>query len=141
MTREDIISFLNYLKKDEAVDPNHRWIGTYNTYLIVIATFFKWFYYPKMEQKQRPKPEVIQNLKRLKRKEKSTYKPSDMWTQDDDLLFLKYCPSKRDRCYHMMARDTSARPSEILSLKIKGLVFLRPSLNCSFLVWVQKFVR
>jgi len=123
MGREDVISFLNCLRKGEAEDPNHKWIGTYNTYLIVIATFFKWFYYPKMEQKQRPKPDVIQNLKRLKRKEKSTYKPSDMWTQDDDLLFLKYCPSKRDRCYHMMARDTSCRPSEILSLKIKDLVF------------------
>jgi integrase len=41
-----------------------------------------------------------------------------MWTQDDDLLFLKYCPSKRDKCYHMIARDTAARPHEILSLKI-----------------------
>jgi len=123
MTREDIISFLNCLRKGEAEDPHHKWIGTYNTYLIVIATFFKWFYYPKMEQKQRPKPEVIQNIKRLRRKEKSAYKPTDMWTQDDDLLFLKYCHSKRDRAYHVMARDTSCRPSELLSLRIKDLVF------------------
>jgi integrase/recombinase XerD len=53
----------------------------------------------------------------------SSYKPSDMWTQDDDILFLKYCPSKRDRGYHAIARDTSCRPSEILSLKFKDLVF------------------
>jgi len=59
----------------------------------------------------------------LKRRERSTYKPSDMWTQDDDLLFLKYCPSIRDKAYHMIARDTSCRPSEILGLKIKDLVF------------------
>jgi integrase/recombinase XerD len=123
VTRNDIIAYLNSTRKSETEDPNHRWIGTYNTYLMIIATFFKWFYYPKAEQKERPKPDVIQNVKRLRRKEKSSYKPGDMWTQDDDLLFLKYCPSKRDRCYHMMSRDTSARPSELLSLKIKDMVF------------------
>src|SRR5206468_11553366 len=118
-----IVSFLNSRRKTEAQDPNHKWIGTYNTYVMIIATFFKWFYYPRMEPKERPKPDVIQNVKRLKRKEKSAYKPNDMWTQEDDLLFLKYCPSKRDRAYHMMARDTSCRPSEILNLRIKDVVF------------------
>src|SRR5207248_11214238 len=33
------------------------------------------------------------------------------------------CPSKRDRCYHTMSRDMSARPSEILGLKIRDVVF------------------
>jgi integrase len=123
VTREDIVSFLNSLRKSETEDPSHRWIGTYNIYLIIMVTFFKWFYYPKMEPKQRPRPELLQNVKHLKRKEKSSYKPTDMWTQDDDLLFLKYCPSKRDKAYHTMARDTSCRPSELLGLKIKDLVF------------------
>ena len=123
VTREDLVSFLNSLRKNETDDPHHKWIGTYNTYLIILITFFKWLYYPNMEAKQRPKPELLQNLKHLKRKEKSTYKPTDLWTQEDDLLFLKYCTSKRDRCYHMMSRDTSCRASEILNLKIKDLVF------------------
>ena len=52
------------------------------------------------------KPEVIENLKQLKRKEKSIYKPTDLWTQEDDQLFLKYCHSTRERCYHMISRDT-----------------------------------
>jgi integrase len=59
----------------------------------------------------------------LKRKEQSVYKPSDLWTQEDDLLFLKYCPSKRDSCYHAISRDSSWRPHEILKLKIKDFVF------------------
>jgi hypothetical protein len=66
---------------------------------------------------------VIRNIPGFKRKEKSIYKPSDLWTEEDDSLFLKYCPSKRDRCYHMMSRDLSARPHEILGLKIKDVVF------------------
>lgn len=121
--RDDIVSFLNSLRKSETEDPNHKWIGTYNLYLITISTLFKWFYNPKIEPKERPKPDVIQNLKLLKRKEKSTYKPTDMWTQEDDLLFLKYCPSKRDRAYHAISRDSSCRPHELLKLKIKDVVF------------------
>jgi integrase len=123
ITREDIISFLSSLRKSENEDSNHKWIGTYNLYLVIIITFFKWFYNPKMEPNERPRPEILQNLKRLKRKEQSRYKPTDIWSQDDDLLFLKYCPSKRDRAYHTMSRDTSCRPSELLGLKIKDIVF------------------
>jgi site-specific recombinase XerD len=114
MIRNDLVSYLNSLRKSEAEDPYHRWIGTYNTYLIILITFFKWLYYPKMEPMERPKPEVLQNIKHLRRKEKSAYKPSDMWTQEDDLLFLKYCPSKRDRAYNAISRDASCRPAELL---------------------------
>jgi integrase/recombinase XerD len=118
MNREDLLAYLNSLRKTDAQDSMHRWIGTYNTVLIHLTKFFKWLYYPNLEPKKRSKPKVVQNISKLRRKEQSTYKPSDMWSQEDDLLFLKYCPSKRDRCYHMIARDTSARPHEILSLKV-----------------------
>jgi integrase len=47
----------------------------------------------------------------------------------DDLLFLKYCPSKRDRCYHAISRDTSCRPNEILRLRIKDVGFKTTSDN------------
>ena len=45
-----------------------------------------------------------------KGKEKSPYKPSDIWTKEEHAIFLKYCHEKRDKCYHSMANDTSARP-------------------------------
>src|SRR5689334_25056072 len=62
-------------------------------------------------------------IRQLKRKEISCYKPSDLWSQEEDLLFLKWVTNKRDRCYHTMARDLSARPHEILNLKIKDIIF------------------
>ena len=74
-------------------------------------------------QKIDPNPSIMDNIPQLKRKETSIYKPSDLWTKDDDLLFLKYCPSKRDRCYHAISRDTSCRPHEILGLRIKDISF------------------
>ncbi len=123
VTREDVISFLDSFRKIESVDPLHRWIGTYNTYRIQLIRFFKWLYYPDLEQNKRPKPMVIENIPQLKRKEKSIYKPTDLWTAEDDSLFLKYCPNARDRCYHAVSRDSAARPHELLKLRIKDVVF------------------
>jgi hypothetical protein len=82
-----------------------------------LTRFFKWLYSPDIEPTKRPKPPVIDNIVQLKRREASIYKPSDLWTEEDDALFLKYCPSKRIRCYHAVAKDTSCRPHEILKLK------------------------
>jgi hypothetical protein len=123
VTRNDVLSYLDSFRKIETVDSLHKWIGTYNLYRIGLMRFFKWLYYPDIEQAKRPKPHSIENIPRLKRKEKSIYKPTDLWIPEDDLLFLKYCPSARDRCYHTMSRDSAARPHELLKLRIKDVVF------------------
>jgi integrase/recombinase XerD len=121
MDKDDILLFLSSKRKDEVIDPLHRWIATYNLYIITLARFFKWLYHPNLSPKERPKPSCVE-IQKLRRKEQSVYKPTDMWTQDDDLLFLKYCTSKRDRCYHAISRDSSCRPHELLKLKIKDAV-------------------
>jgi integrase/recombinase XerD len=98
---------------------------------VILTRFFKWLHYPDIDNPKKRnelsaserKPDCIQGIAHLKRKEISCYKPSDLWTQEDDLLFLKWVTNKRDRCYHTMARDLSARPHEILNLKIKDIVF------------------
>ncbi|HEY9386705.1 MAG TPA: hypothetical protein VIP70_06675, partial [Nitrososphaeraceae archaeon] len=123
MTRNDIVLFLESFRKPETSDPLHKWIGTYNTYRMYLLRFFKWLYHPDVEPEKRPKPEAVDNIPQLKRKEHSIYKPTDLWTSEDDLLFLKYCPNKRDKCYHVISRDLSCRPHEILKLKIKDIFF------------------
>ncbi|MFZ0327649.1 MAG: hypothetical protein WAL66_10145, partial [Nitrososphaeraceae archaeon] len=67
----------------------------------------------------------------LKRREQSIYKPTDLWTEEDDIFFLRYCPSKRMKCYHAISRDTSCRPHEILKLRIKDIVF-KTAGNCQY---------
>jgi integrase/recombinase XerD len=120
--KHDILLFLNSKRKSEEADPLHSWIATYNLYIVLLTRFFKWLYHPDFSPKDRPKPSCV-DVARLRRKEQSIYKPTDMWTQEDDLLFLKYCSSKRDRCYHAISRDSSCRPHELLELKIKDVVF------------------
>jgi integrase/recombinase XerD len=130
MTRDDVLLYLDKYRKSENEDQLHKWIGTYNLGVVVLCRF-KWLYYPDTsDQKRRNelsaserKPECIMGIKQLKRKEVSCYKPSDLWTQEDDLIFLKWVTNKRDRYYHTMARDLSARPHEILNLKIRDIIF------------------
>jgi integrase/recombinase XerD len=130
-TREDLLQYLDSFRRPEASDPLHQWIGSYNVERILIMRFFKWLYYPHLEQKKRLKPNVIENIPLLRRNEQSIYKPSDLWTLEDDLLFLKYCPSLREKCYHTMSRDLSCRPHEILKLRLKDIQFKNNG-NCQY---------
>ncbi len=131
MTRDNIFCYLDKCRKLENDDPLHKWIGSYNTKLVVLSRFFKRLHYPDIDDPKRRselsalerRPDCIMGIRQLKRKEISCYKPSDLWSQEDDLLFLKWVTNKRDRCYHTMARDLSARPHEILNLKINTILF------------------
>ncbi len=114
---------LDSFRKPETIDPLHKWIGTYNIFRIHLMRFFRWLQSPDIEHNKRPRPSVIENIPKLKRKEVSIYKPTDLWSAEDHSLFLTYCPKSRDKCYHAMAHDSACRPSELLKLKIKDVVF------------------
>lgn len=86
--------------------------------------FFRWLYNPdEPDHRKRITPPCMVGVKGLPRKEKYPYKPEDIWTADDHQTFLKYCPTARDRCWHSMVYDTSARPHELLDLRIKDINF------------------
>jgi integrase/recombinase XerD len=72
-------------------------------------------------------PPIISGLKRLNRKEKSSYQAKDLWTCEDDSIFLKYCEDDRLKCYHAIARDTSGRPHEILKIRMGDIVYKKSS--------------
>jgi integrase len=123
MTKQDILEYLNNLRKPSIVDPANRWVGTYNGRQMILLKFFKWIYYPNEDYRKRLTPKCMQGVRKLPRKEKTSYKPSDIWEAREHAVFLKYCPFKRDRCYHALASDMSARPHEILNLKVKDIKF------------------
>ena len=92
------MDFLNSARKNELEDPTHKWIGTYNTRHIVLSKFFRWLYNFNKNNEVDPKkwitPTCMYGVMQFRRKEKATYKPSDIWTDEDHALFLKYCPEK-----------------------------------------------
>jgi integrase len=106
LSKQDILQYLNTLRKPVSTDPDQRWVGTYNNRVLVFNKFFRWLYNPdEPDFRNRKTP------------------PSDMWAAAEHDLFLRFCPQKRDKCYHAMARDTSARPHELLKLRIGDLHF------------------
>ena len=124
MTKQDVLIYMNGLRKPLDKDPQQRWVGTYNGRRLVIVTFFKWLYNKdEPDHRKRISPPCIQGIRQLPRQEKTCYKPDDLWDAREHSIFLKYCPDARDRCYHAMANDMSARPHEILSLRIKDVMF------------------
>jgi hypothetical protein len=88
MDRNDIISFLDSYRKPESVDPLHRWINTYNIRLTAICKFFKWLYGSTCDgltpgtTTSAVSPPIINGMKRLNRKEKSSYEAKDLWTKN-----------------------------------------------------------
>ncbi len=124
MTKDDLLNYLNSLRKSSIQDPTHKSIGTWNSRQMLFLKFFRWLYNPdEPDIRRRDTPDCMKGIKQLPRSEKSPYKPEDMWSAEEHAIFLKYCPSPRDRCYHSMANDTSARPHEIINLKIKDVKF------------------
>jgi integrase len=122
ITRQDVIDFLDHFRKPESVDPLHKWQGSYENNRVVLLRFFRWLHAPDIPQRQRPRPAAMDNIPKIKRKEVSIYKPTDLWTEEDDFIFYRYCPFSRDRCWHAVSRDTGCRPHELLKLKIKDIV-------------------
>jgi hypothetical protein len=129
MDRNDIAIFLDSYRKPETIDPLHKWINTYNIRHMVILKFFRWLYNSKsggsgvMTTTEKIVPPIMNGIKRLKRKEKSSYQARDLWTQEDDTIFLKYCEDSRLKCYHAIARDTSGRPHEIIKIRLRDIMW------------------
>ncbi|MDP9306408.1 MAG: hypothetical protein M3O68_08715, partial [Thermoproteota archaeon] len=56
--REEIVSFLNTKIKDIKVDPDKKWITTWNDYLWRIKYFFRWFHNYKMVKDKQEEPKI-----------------------------------------------------------------------------------
>lgn len=54
----------------------------------------------------------------MKRKEKTHVQAKDLWTTQDDVVFLAHCDDLQLALIYMMIFDTSARRHELLALKL-----------------------
>jgi integrase/recombinase XerD len=127
--KEQILSFLNTRIKDTEIDPEKRWIRTWNDYLQRIKYFFRWLYNKRDQelkgievapQSDWITPSFIQiTEKRTKRI--SPYLESELWERDEFLTIIKYEPYKRNKAALSLLWDLDARNHEVTLLKIKHL--------------------
>ncbi len=66
LTKQDILSYLNNLRKPSTKDPSNKWIGTYNGRQMILLKFFKWLYYPGDDYRKRSTPACMQGIRKLK---------------------------------------------------------------------------
>jgi hypothetical protein len=96
ITKQDILGYLNNLRKPVSEDPAHRWIGSYNGRQMIFNKFLRWLYNPdEPEPAKRTTPAGMTGIRKLPSQEKSPYKPSNLWDAREHSIFLKYCPSQR----------------------------------------------
>jgi integrase/recombinase XerD len=127
--KEQILSFLNTRIKGTEIDPDKRWIRTWNDYLQRIKYFFRWLYNkrePELKglevqpQSDWITPSFIQITER-RSKRISPYLESELWERDELLTIIKYEPYKRNKAALSLLWDLDARNHEVTLLKIKHI--------------------
>ena len=96
--RDEIVAFLNTKIKDIKVDPDKKWITTWNDYLWRIKYFYRWFHNYKMVKDNHEEPRIVSDwitpsfvsIKKKKTKRISPYLETELWEKEDLLRIIKY---------------------------------------------------
>src|SRR5919112_1765576 len=127
--REQIVTFLDTKIKSNDIDPDKRWITTWNDYLWRIKYFLRWLHNHKDKELKGLEPlqqsdwttPSFGNIKKKKTKRISPYLESELWERDEILSIIKYEPHKRNKAALTLLWDLNARPHEVSLLKIKHI--------------------
>lgn len=124
-SKEEILAFLDMKIKPQDVDPEKKWITTWNDSLQRIKRLFRWIHsqYQKQEELQESDWEtpVFARIKQKKTKRLSPYSETDIWDRDELLFVLKYARNLRDKAALSLFWDLDGRNHEITTLKIKDI--------------------
>ena len=128
-TKQQVLAFLDTRIRNTDIDPDKRWITTWNDYLWRIKYFLRWLHNHKDKEQKGMEPlqqsdwttPPFSNIKKKKTKRISPYLESELWERDDILSLIKYEPHKRNKAALALLWDLNARPHEISLLKIKHI--------------------
>ena len=127
--KEDILSFLNTKIKSKEIDPDGKWIRTWNDYLQRIKYFMRWIYNEKqridddielVEPSEWTTPSFVQ-IKEKRSKRISPYLETEIWDRDEVQTIISYESCKRNKAILSLLWDLNARPHEIALLKLKHI--------------------
>ena len=121
-TKEQILEFLDTKIKSYSVDPDKKWITTWNNYLNRIRLFYRWLYNHSnnTENENWQTPEFVK-IKTKKSKRLSPYLESEIWEKDELLSIIKYEQHKRNKAALTLFWDLNGRNHEITMLKLKHI--------------------
>jgi integrase/recombinase XerD len=129
--KDQILAFLDTKIKSSDVDPDTKWITTWNDYLGRIKYFMRWLYNQKDNAKKRQEDELLAptdwetpsfiRIKKKRTKRLSPYLETELWERDELLSIIRYEPYKRNKAALALLWDLDARPHEVTLLKIKHI--------------------
>lgn len=102
LTKAEIDLFLSNLKT----------VGTRNTYICGIKTFYKWLGYG----------EIVKDFKPKKR-ENSNITPSQLLTPEDAVKLASHMPTEENKVLTLTLYESAARISEVLELRVGDVEF------------------
>lgn len=126
--KEQVLSYLNGKIKDPHLDPDKRWITTWNHYLNRTKLFYRWLYNCHLRRQLQVSsneersdwitPDFVKIKQRLS-KRISPYLETEIWEREELMAIVKYDPYIRNKAILTLLWDLDARPHEITLLKIK----------------------
>src|SRR5215469_4453094 len=130
-TRQGITRFLDTKIKSADIDPDKKWITTWNDYLNDIKCFLRWLFNEKVKKRTEWDEDGVSKsdwetpaflrIKAKKGKRSSPYLETELWERDDLLLVVKYELFKRNKAALTLFWDLDARNHEVTLLKIKHI--------------------
>ena len=106
--------------KDAEIDPDKRWVRTWNDYLQRIKYFFKWLYNQKETEAKGLEPIptsdwTTASFCQIKEKKRriSPYLESELWERDEILSIIKYEQYKRNKAALSLLWDLDATNHEV----------------------------
>lgn len=123
--KNEIIEFLNTRKKLLEIDPDERWITTWNDYLNRIKHFYRWLYNQHGKEDLTNPAEwetpAFCNIHMLKVKRLSPYTENEIWEKEDILLIIKYATHLRNKFALAFFWDLNARNHEATTVEIRNI--------------------
>jgi integrase/recombinase XerD len=126
MDKEKILKFLDLKRKTEDIDPDKKWITTWNDYLWRIKYFYRWLHNAKEKGVNANSfdswvtPSFI-NIKMKRTKRLSPYLETEIWDRDELFAIVKYEPCKRNKAALALLWDLDTRPHELTLLQIRHI--------------------
>lgn len=132
-TKDQITIYLDTKMKNSEIDPEKRWITTWNDYLGDLKYLFRWLHNYKLkinqglEANSTPSewetPAFVQ-IKKKKTKRLSPYSQSEIWDLEELKAIIKYEPNKRNKAAIALMWDLNTRNHELTMLKLKHVRLL-----------------
>ncbi|MGB6530140.1 MAG: hypothetical protein WBF33_18705 [Candidatus Nitrosopolaris sp.] len=124
--KEQLLTFLNHRKVDgkwveREHDEDGRHITSYNYYIGLLRTFFRWLVNRDKSDDDWERPAFLR-IKLKKPLRDSPYDISDIWELGDVLTIVRYEPELRNQAIITILWDLDARPHEITALRIRDIV-------------------